>query len=201
MITADILDRLRILGSSLVSDANGRGAALGGFTVFSGGPNLSFAGRARTVEVVPGGNLSLHQLIPLVQPGEVVIVDAGGAVERAIAGEIIATALQQRRAVGLVVHGAIRDVSRLAASNLPILARGSSPLGPNKTEGGGVDIDLAMNGVVIRSGDVVVGDADGIAVVPVARTLEVLAAAEAILDKEKEWKKNLQTGRPLPFSG
>jgi regulator of RNase E activity RraA len=198
MVEVGILKKLASFGSAQLSDASGRTAAIGGFTVIGGGKSVKMCGIARTVAVPPGGNRSLHQLIPTVSPGEVIMVDGGGNLDRAVAGELIVLALRKRGAVGMVVHGAVRDVERLGKIAWPVFARGVSPLGPHKEAGGSVDLPLVFGDLAIKSGDVIFGDADGVVVIPADQVLLILSAAEQIVSREAAWMKDIRMGIGLP---
>lgn len=148
------------------------------------------AGPALTVRTKPGDNLAVHKSLELVHPGDVVVVDGGGNCDRALAGEILAAIALRRGVAALVIDGAVRDYVALSRGALPVWARGTSPLGPYKDGPGEINVPIAIGGgVLVRPGDIIVADADGIAVVPAEVAGKVLQRARQLLVKD-EWNKS-----------
>lgn len=142
------------------------------------------SGPALTVRTRPGDNLMVHRAIGMIEPGDVLVVDAGGDLTNAIIGEIMVTAAVARGLHGLVVYGAIRDASALRAGHLPVFARGVTHRGPYKDGPGEINVPLSLGGMIINPGDLVVGDADGIVSVPLAAIEEIHEAASKKLASE-----------------
>lgn len=178
-----LLTRCAALPTSLLCDAMGRsGAAVGPAPVGRWG---RVAGPAFPVRTRPGDNLVVHRALDLAPAGTVLVVDAGGHTDRAVFGEILARYAAARGLVGVVVDGAVRDAAELATGPLPVFARGVSPLGPYKDGPGEIGGPVQVGGTAVRAGDVVVGDADGVAVLPAGRADRVAAAA-ADLGRDEE---------------
>ncbi|MFG1270710.1 RraA family protein [Xanthobacter versatilis] len=136
-------------------------------------------GSAFTVKTRPGDNLFVYHAMTLMQPGHVLVIDAGGDTNNAIIGEIMLSFFEKHGCAGVVIEGAIRDSAAFAASQTPCYARGVSHRGPYKTGPGYLNVPVEIGGQVIRPGDVVVGDEDGIVVFPVAEADELIGRARA----------------------
>ncbi len=142
------------------------------------------AGTAYTVKVPPGDNLMVHKAIDAAAPGDVIVVDAGGVLEQAIIGEIMSSWAAKRGVAGMVIDGAVRDAAALARNAFPVYAKGVTPRGPYKNGPGEVNCPVAIGGMVVMPGDIVVGDEDGLVCVPKADAEEILALALAQAQKE-----------------
>lgn len=183
----DLLERFRALSCSLVSDVFGRHAGAPGLIPVSGvAPGQVVVGPAYTVRTRPGDNLVVHQALDLVRPGEVLVVAAGGATDRAILGGLMGQYATSRGVAALVVDGAVRDRSDLDTLAPPTFARALSHLGPYKDGPGELRGPVSIGGLAVADGDLVLGDEDGIAVVPRARAQEILALAEAKAAAERD---------------
>ena len=152
----------------------------------AGGPRLRpmhgggvMAGPALTVKCRPGDNLMVHKAIALAQPGDVIVVDAGGDLTNAIIGELMLAQMVKRGLAGIVIHGAIRDSGAIAKQGFPVYAAGVTHRGPYKDGPGEINVAIALDGMVIEPGDLVVGDEDGLLCVPFDATEAVLKATEA----------------------
>lgn len=144
-------------------------------------------GPAFTVKVPEGDNLMLHKAMSLAQPGDVLVIDAGGDPCRAIFGEIIVTYCRKVGIAGIVVDGAIRDVDAIGAlTDFPVYAIGACPNGPWKNGPGEVNFPIACGGVRVNPGDIIVGDADGVIAVDPAIAEEIAAKTEAVNAREEK---------------
>ncbi|SDX75246.1 RraA famliy [Modestobacter sp. DSM 44400] len=181
----DLLEQCLDLPTSILSDSMERVGGISGVHWVPGGRWPRVAGPALTVRTRPGDNLVVHRALDLAEPGNVLVVDGGGSVDRALLGEIMARYAAARGLAGLVVDGAVRDAEGLAAGPLPVFARGVNHLGPYKDGPGELYGPVQVGGTVVRSGDVVVGDADGVVVLPQERAAEVVATGWARLREEE----------------
>ncbi|MDB5886761.1 MAG: Dimethylmenaquinone methyltransferase [Polaromonas sp.] len=178
---------------SVVGDSANRLQGFGaGFMNFGG--KRKFAGPALTVRVRPGDNMMLHKALDLAQPGDVVVCDAGAGLNTAILGAMMATYAKTRGVVAIVIDGAIRDVDELAALDIAIVARGATPNGPFKTGPGEVGHPIACGGTSIAPGDLVIGDADGVLVLPRPEVAGILAMAQEKARTEEAWLKEILAG-------
>ena len=169
--------------------------------LYAGGPQLrpmykgaTLAGPAFTVKTAPGDNLLVHKALDLARPGDVVVVDAGGFPDHAIIGELMATHARQRGIAGLVIWGAIRDSAELGAGSYPVFACAVTHRGPYKNGPGEINVPIAMGGMPVSPGDIIVGDADGLVAIPLDQAERILASAKAIVEKESAAMKQIQAG-------
>lgn len=140
-------------------------------------------GSAFTVKARPGDNLLLYKAISMAQPGDVIVVDGMGETVNATTGELMIAWAKRRGVAGFIINGAIRDVDAVRKMDIPVYAVGITPNGPYK-EGPG-EINVPVNcGVVIRPGDILVGDADSVVVINPQDAPEILLKAKATADKE-----------------
>jgi RraA family protein len=146
-------------------------------------PTLRILGPACTVKVFPGDNLMVHKSLDLAQPGDVVVVDAGGSSMNAVLGDLVSTKARHRHLGGFVVDGYVRDIPGILALDFPVYARGVTPIGPLHRGPGEVNFPIQCGGIVVHPGDVVAGDANGVVVIPqdaAAALLDRLRARRAI---------------------
>jgi RraA family protein len=122
-------------------------------------------GPACTVKVFPGDNLMVHKALDIVQPGDIVVVDAGQSSMNGILGDLIASKAKQRGIQAFVVDGLIRDISHVWEVDLPIYARGVTPIGPLHRGPGEINFPVSCGGIVVFPGDIICGDANGVVVV------------------------------------
>ncbi|GAF14209.1 dimethylmenaquinone methyltransferase family protein [Bacillus sp. JCM 19046] len=135
-------------------------------------------GAAVTVSMKPGDNLFLHEAIYGGAPGYVLIADGKGHTKNAYMGELMAAAAEALGLEGIVIDGLVRDRSDLQALSLPIYAKGFVPNGPYKEGPGNINIPVSCGGVTVQPGDLVVGDDDGVTIVPRMEIEEVFQRAE-----------------------
>jgi len=124
-------------------------------------------GPACTVKVFPGDNLMVHKSLDIARPGDVVVVDAAASTSFAVLGDLVSTKARHRGIAGFVVDGLIRDLPPIQAlGDFPVFARGVSPIGPLHRGPGEVNFPVSAGGIVVHPGDLVVGDRNGVVVVP-----------------------------------
>jgi RraA family protein len=130
-------------------------------------PRLRILGPACTVKCYPGDNLMVHKSLDIASPGDVLVVDSSGSEMTAVLGDLVSTKARHRGIAGVVVDGLIRDLPAiLALGDFPVFARGVTPLGPLHRGPGEVNLPISAGGVVVNPGDVIVGDLNGVVVVP-----------------------------------
>ncbi len=152
------------------------------------------AGPALTVKTRPGDNLMVHKALQLAVPGDVIVVDAGGDLTNAIIGEIMVGDAVLRQLGGIVINGAIRDAGALRAGDFPVFAAGITHRGPYKDGPGEINVPIAIDGMVIEPGDLVIGDDDGLLCVPYAEAANLLAAAQAKQEVEARMVAGIADG-------
>jgi 4-hydroxy-4-methyl-2-oxoglutarate aldolase len=181
------------LGAATIHEAQGKAGALS-HEVKPLDPTRRVAGRALTVLTRPGDNRALHLALLEAQPGDVLVVDAFGWKEAGVWGDVLTAAAQHRDLAGVVVNGAVRDADTIIELGFPVFAKALSIKGTAKDDAGIIGESVTIDGVTIRTGDLIVGDRDGVVAVPQDRIEEVLAAAQAREDKESGWVEQIAQG-------
>jgi regulator of RNase E activity RraA len=168
----------------------------------AGGPRLRpmhdgarMGGPALTVKCRPGDNLMIHKALDMAQPGDVIVVDAGGDLTNSLFGEIMVSYAISRKLGGVVLNGAVRDIDFIAAGSFPLYAAGVTHRGPYKDGPGEINVPIAIDGMVIHAGDLVIGDADGLLCVPYDDCERVLAASREKVAQEKVTLANIAAGK------
>jgi RraA family protein len=152
-------------------------------------------GPALTVKVRPGDNLMIHKALQMAQPGDVIVVDAGGDLTNSLFGEIMSTYAISRGIAGIVLNGSIRDIDVISAGNWPVYAAGVTHRGPYKDGPGEINVPIAIDGMVVHPGDLVLGDADGVLCVPYDEVEAVLAEARGKVALERKTMDNIAAGK------
>lgn len=149
-------------------------------------PGSRIVGSALTVLTTAGDNKAVIEALDHIQPGDVVIINAGGYDGRAILGDNLAQRFDLFGATGAIVDGCVRDRDIIESLRFPVFARGLTPAGPYKNGPGRIGVPVALGGVVVSPGDIVVADSDGVIVIPPSRVEAALAGADAIVALEAE---------------
>lgn len=147
-------------------------------------PNPIMVGHAITIHCPPGDNLVLQKAIELAQPGDVLVMNAGGDMTQAPVGEIVVSNCIRKGAAGLVIDGPIRDSDILPSLSIPVFAKGVTHRGCYKDGPGEINVTIACGGVVVRPGDLVVGDSDGVVIVPYEEAEALLPSLRKMVEKE-----------------
>lgn len=192
----NVLEAWRAFSTTTISDALNRSqcmaAAIKPLT-----PDLRICGQARTVIPMPGDNSMVHVACSVAEPGEIVVVAGTGFEDIAMCGEVVVHCAVKRGLGGMVVDGSIRDSEEIARTGFPIFCRGLVPRGPHKLFGGLLDGAAAVGGVSVKPGDLIVGDRDGVVVVPLELLEVTYKDCLMILDRERRWEDGIAQGRTL----
>ncbi|WP_145004050.1 RraA family protein [Pseudomonas oryzihabitans] len=192
-VAADWVARYREIPVANVSDSMNRMTA-GGSRLRPMHRQGLLAGPALTVKTRPGDNLMLHYALNIAQPGDVIVVDAGGDLTNSQLGEIMVSYAVKRGVAGIVVDGAIRDVASIGAGDFPLFAAGVSHRGPYKDGPGEINVPIAIDGMVIEPGDLILGDDDGLLCVPYDHVADVYDRAFAKHAAEAQQMKQIAEG-------
>ncbi|MBS1303375.1 RraA family protein [Loktanella sp. SALINAS62] len=185
-VRAEIAKKFEALPVANVSDSMSRMTAAGSRLRPFHDTSGTMAGPALTVKSRPGDNLMFHKALDMAEEGDVIVVDAGGDLTNAIMGEIMVYIAQEKKVAGIVINGAIRDVKEIRESGVPVFAAGVTHRGPYKDGPGEVNVPIALDGMVINPGDLILGDGDGLLCVPADDAEAVLAATEAKQNAEQK---------------
>lgn len=162
------------------------------------GTEIRLAGPARTCACTPPDFGSVLVAIDEIEVGEILLIAAGGDGASASIGERLSGALRHHKAAGLICDGAVRDVAALATwDDFPVFCRDATAMGPHSKDGGTVNAEVAIGGVQVAPGDLLVGDEDGIiALKPRTATMRI-DEAEAQVATEDDWATRLAAGETL----
>ncbi|WP_394236461.1 RraA family protein [Niallia oryzisoli] len=148
--------------------------------------SFKIAGRAFTVSIPAGDNTGILRGIRDAKPGDVLVVDGKGYTERAVAGDFVISLAQNMGLQGIVIDGAIRDIQGIRDLDFPVFCRASTIAASAKAAPGELQIPISCGGVSVSPGDIIVGDADGVIVVPSGKEEEILAATIEKLKKDQQ---------------
>jgi 4-hydroxy-4-methyl-2-oxoglutarate aldolase len=184
-VPAATVEAARKFQASILADVGGRRGALGG-RIQPLSKSMKVAGPAFTVEVRPGDNLMIHAALQLAKPGDVIVVDGKGDLSCALTGALMAAHAQKAGIAGFVIDGAVRDTEDCARGSFPVFAAGANANGPWKNAPGRINWPVSLAGTPVNPGDLIVGDADGVVVVPRETAAAIVGAAQAKVDAEDQ---------------
>ena len=151
-------------------------------------------GPAVTVKSRPGDNLMFHKALDMAKPGDVIVVDLRGETVNSAVGEIMMRYAMKKEIAGFLIDGAVRDTGALVDMEFSVFAKGITPMGPYKDGPGEINVQVCCGGVCVNPGDIVVGDADGVVIIPQADAAAVLEKAKATFAKEAGIFKAIEEG-------
>jgi RraA family protein len=189
----DMLNRFAQLPTANIADAMDRLGALDS-RIKGVWPDATVAGPAYTVWTRAGDNKFLHEALRRANPGDVIVVNGQGDESRALIGELMAERAKAAGIAGFVIDGAVRDAEDIGEIEFPVFARAVTPAGPYKFGPGHLGRTVAVGGVAVAPGDIVVGDRDGVVVVPIGEAAQVLRAAEAKHADETALRGEIKAG-------
>ncbi len=189
-----IMDEFRRFATPDISDLLNRLYSLDPGLRCLTGLGHQLCGPACTVKVFPGDNLMVHKSLDVARPGDVVVIDAGRSPMNAVLGDLIATKAMHRGIAGFIVDGMIRDLPGILPLGLPVFARGTTPVGPLHRGPGEINYPICCGGVVVNPGDLIVGDAAGLVVVPQGIAGELLLRLKHHEESNAEYFEAVKRG-------
>jgi 4-hydroxy-4-methyl-2-oxoglutarate aldolase len=186
-------EELAQLGSATVYEAGGRRGYVDA-DLIQVVPGSRAAGPARTVVCGQDDNLMVHAVMAEVEEGEVIVLTMPEPRPVALVGELLATQAKAHGAAAMLIDASVRDMEELAEVGLPIWARWVRVKGADKDTPGSIGEPVTVGGATIRQGDVLVLDADGVAVVEHERVAEVLEASRERAERERVKRARLEEG-------
>ena len=189
-----VVDRLAGLGVATVHEAVGRSGYLGpGLRPIQDG--MRIGGTAVTALCWPGDNLMIHAAAEQCRAGDVLVVTTTSPCTDGMFGELLATSLAARGVRGLVIEAGVRDVAELRAMGFGVWSAAVSAQGTVKETPGAVNVPVSVGGQIVRPGDAIIADDDGVVCVPRGQVSQALVAARARVAKEEQSRQALAAGR------
>ncbi|MGC5053344.1 RraA family protein [Micromonospora sp. DT48] len=190
-MSLSVRERLGQIDTATLSDAMGRHGAMS-HRMRPLDIDRKLVGTAVTVHCPEGDNLMVHKALQLGEPGDVLVVDTGGTYDATVLGRNMSLFAQRVGFAGAVIDGSVRDRSGIMAIGFPVFCVGIVPRSAVKHAVGAVNVAITCAGVVVQPGDVIVGDEDGVVVVPRTIAEQVADAAEERLRMEEQQKRDVQ---------
>jgi len=188
----DVIEAFKSFPTSIISDCFNRLRVMNGIRPLIKG--RSFAGSAFTVEEVEGGNLMSHIALDHVCSGDVLVIDGKAITSRSCWGGLQTKCAEMKKVAAIVINGVVRDFEKIENSRIPVYCLGISSAGPLKGWGGFINFPISCSGVPVLPGDIVVGDDDGVVVIPQEFAREVLGYCKERLKKEEKWLQRIEEG-------
>lgn len=189
-----LVEGFKGIWSSTLSDTMGRHGVMMPEVrpIFEG---ISVLGSAFTVLNYPNDNITTHKALTMLQPGDVLVIDEGRENNTGAFGHNMSLQARNRGAAGLITNGCVRDIQLLRKEKFPVFCRAVCPRSAQKNTPGSINVPVQVGGLVVSPGDIVVGDDDGVAIVPLAVAEAVLKTARERMDMEYQQAKDIRDGK------
>lgn len=189
----ELVKRLSDYGTATIHEAAGQIGALPG-SIKPISQDMKLCGTVYPLHCLAGSNINLHEVIYQAEAGDILVGSIDNFPDAGYWGDILTCAAQERGIKGLVLDGCVRDADDIDALNFPVFSRGLNILGTGKERGGNIGSSIKIGDVDIKLGDVIVGDRDGVVIIPADRLEEVIAASIAREEKEDDVRRRLKNG-------
>lgn len=190
-----VIAALRELPLAALSDNMHRNIGTVGLQPYHRPGEKTMAGTAVTARSRAGDNLTYLRALEFCRPGDVLVIDGGGDLANAAVGGILTFYAERIGLAGVVIDGAIRDVAEIRGRDFPVYARGVTHRGPYKDGPGEINVPIAVGGMVVNPGDILVGDQDGLLAIPPADAPELIVKARGVLEAEARTMQAMREGR------
>jgi regulator of RNase E activity RraA len=195
-VAPEIVAQAGTFAASILADVAGRRGAVDG-RIRRVVPGVRMAGPALTIEVRPGDNLMIHAAMALARPGDVLVVDGKADSTCALMGSIMISACRKLGLGGVVLDAAHRDTDELRELGFPVYSVGPNPNGPTKSVPGRINWPISCGGVAVHPGDLVVGDSDGVVVIPRDQAASLLPLAARKVEDERARLAGIASGKDV----
>lgn len=193
-VKKEIIEDFKEIPTTIASDAMNRTNAMRA-SIKPLIENVHIVGSAITVKCMVGNNIMAHQAIYLAELGDVIVIDARGHVDTSVWGGIQTLACKSRGISGVVIDGAVRDIQDIRKQQYPVFCTGVVPAGPHKGWGDSINIPIQCGGVPVNPGDLIIGDDDGVVVIPRKEAEDVLKRAKEKIKTEEKWIRGIKGGK------
>ena len=184
----EVMEQFKTIPASNTCDVMGRNAAMNPRIHLVSSPKAQMmVGPALTVKARGGDNLALHAALNIAEAGDVVVVSNEEDNTRSLIGEIMMAYLRHdRKVAGIVIDGPIRDIDEIGQWDFPVYATGTTPGGPYKEGPGEVNVPVACGGISVNPGDIILGDPDGVIVIPRKDAAQILEDAKKFQEADEK---------------
>lgn len=193
---AHIIEGFRHIPAANIADCMGRLSAMScDIRLLSDAQINNMVGVALTVKLRSGDNLMIHKALNMLMPGDILVATNYGGQQQALMGEIMITYAQSRGVAGIVLDAPIRDLNSIRQMKLPVYATGSTPAGPYKDGPGEINVPISCGNINVNPGDIIVGDSDGVIVIPKHDAAALLIEAQKYSQFDSAKLLAAQTGK------
>ncbi len=157
--------------------------------------HIRLVGVAFTVLNYPNDNITTHKALTMLQPGDVLVIDEGRDNNTGSFGHNMSLQARNRGCAGIVSNGCVRDIRLLREEKFPVFCRSVCPRSAQKSTPGSINVPVQVGGLVVSPGDIVIGDDDGVAVIPLGIAADVIARARKRMDMEYQQASDIKEGK------
>ncbi|MDA8498851.1 MULTISPECIES: RraA family protein [Citrobacter] len=194
--TADVIEGFKTIPAANIADCMGRLSAMNcRIRRMTAPAEQNMVGVALTVKARPGDNLMMHKALNMIKPGDILIVSNEGDSSQSLMGEIMVAYAKSQGIAGIVLDGPMRDLDTIYAMGVPVYATGHTPGGPFKEGPGEVNVPVACGNIHVTPGDIIVGDSDGVIVIPKHDAAKLLEEARKFSANDHAKLVAAQTGK------